>query len=88
MAAHGGGLIVNYADQSADVGVPVQALASAAAQAVVALSNASAGAWHGTGVRINVIQPGLTTDPAAGVVPTLVFLASGGAQLHGKTAPC
>jgi NAD(P)-dependent dehydrogenase (short-subunit alcohol dehydrogenase family) len=88
MAAHGGGHIVNHADQSAEFGIPGYALACAAAQAVVALSNASANAWHGTGVRINVVQPGLASDRATSVVPTIVFLAAGGASLHGKTVPC
>jgi len=88
MSAHGGGLIVNHADQSAEFGVPGRALASAAAQAVVALTNASAGAWQGSDVRVNVLQPGLFSDPATSVVPTLVFLATGAAQLHGKTLQC
>jgi 2-keto-3-deoxy-L-fuconate dehydrogenase len=88
MSTHGGGLILNRADQSAELGMPGQALASAAAQAVVALSNASAGAWRGSGVRINVFQPSFGADPVTSVVPTLVFLASGSAALHGRTVPC
>lgn len=88
MSANGGGLVVNHADQSAEFGLPGQALASASQQAVVALSGASAGAWHGSGVGMTVLQPGVFSDPATSVVPTLVFLASGAAPLHGRTVPC
>lgn len=87
MVDAGGGAIVNVCDHAAETGPSGRALASAAAQAVVALSNASAGAWFGTGVRINVAQPAAHSDVGA-VVAVLLFLAGGDAALHGRTMAC
>lgn len=86
MSDHSGGMVINLADQSAETGLSQQALRAAAAQAVVAYTNATSGVLRGGNVHINVLQPGSQSDPMAHVAPALVYLA--GSQLHGRTFPC
>ncbi len=88
MSEAGSGHIVNHADIGAENGLPGMALAGTVAQAVVAWTRAAGGAWLFKGVRVNVFQPGMMANLERQVLPTLVFLASGDAPMHGVTISC
>jgi NAD(P)-dependent dehydrogenase (short-subunit alcohol dehydrogenase family) len=88
LSASGGGLVVNHAEMAGESGVAGRALPAAIAQAVVAWTRAAAGAWFFQGVRVNVFQPGAGSNLERSVIPTLLFLVSGEATVHGLTISC
>ena len=88
MTAAGGGHVVNHAEMAGEAGEAGRALAATVGQATVAWSRATAGAWFMQGVRVNIFQPGAGADLSKTVIPTLLFLLSGDAALHGATVTC
>ena len=88
MSASGGGHVINHAEMAAELGEAGRALPATIAQAIVAWSRAAAGAWFFQGVRVNIFQPGSGAHMERNVIPTLLFLMSGDATLHGQTLSC
>jgi NAD(P)-dependent dehydrogenase (short-subunit alcohol dehydrogenase family) len=88
LSTSGGGLVVNHAEMAGELGDAGRALPAAIAQAVVAWTRAAAGAWFFQGVRVNVFQPGAGANLDRAVIPTLLFLVSGDATVHGLTVSC
>jgi NAD(P)-dependent dehydrogenase (short-subunit alcohol dehydrogenase family) len=88
LSASGGGQVINHAEMSGELGEAGRALPATIAQAIVAWSRAAAGAWFFQGVRVNIFQPGSGANMERSVIPTLLFLISGDATLHGQTVSC
>jgi NAD(P)-dependent dehydrogenase (short-subunit alcohol dehydrogenase family) len=84
----GGGHVVNHAEMAGETGEAGRALPATVAQATVAWSRAAAGAWFMQGVRMNIFQPGAGANLSKTVIPTLLFLLGGDANLHGATVTC
>jgi NAD(P)-dependent dehydrogenase (short-subunit alcohol dehydrogenase family) len=88
MTAAGGGHVVNHAEMAGETGEAGRALPATVAQATVAWSRAAAGAWFMQSVRVNIFQPGAGANLSKTVIPTLLFLLGGDANLHGTTVTC
>jgi NAD(P)-dependent dehydrogenase (short-subunit alcohol dehydrogenase family) len=88
LSASGGGQVINHAEMAGELGEAGRALPATIAQAIVAWSRAAAGAWFFQGVRVNIFQPGSGANMDRSVIPTLLFLISGDATLHGQTVSC
>ncbi|MEU0797094.1 SDR family oxidoreductase [Amycolatopsis sp. NPDC005961] len=66
MRAAGGGAIVNNASTAAFFGTAFSAAYSASKHGVVGLSKSAAAEYGAAGIRVNVLNPGVTETPQTG----------------------